>query len=40
MDMKERITALLVELKRGVYDKDTEINLGLLAAIAARACYC
>lgn len=38
--MKERIGNLLKAINRGLYEKETETALSLLAAIAARASYC
>ena len=35
--MKERITNLLTYLKAGVYEKDTEVNMAILAAIAGES---
>ena len=35
--MKERIEALLQEMNRGIYEKETEIALALLAAIAGES---
>ena len=35
--MKERIEALLQEMNRGIYEKETEIALSLLAAIAGES---
>lgn len=35
--MKQRIISLLSELKRGVYEKDTELGLSLLAALAGQS---
>lgn len=35
--MKERITNLLTYLKAGVYEKDPEINMAILAAIAGES---
>ena len=37
MDIKERITHLLKEMNQGVYEKDTEIGLALLAALAGES---
>lgn len=37
MDIKERITQLLKEMNHGVYEKDTEIGLALLAALAGES---
>lgn len=34
MEIKERIKLLLAEMNNGVYEKDTEIGLALLAALA------
>ena len=34
MDIKERIIALLNEIGKGVYEKDMELRLGMLAALA------
>lgn len=35
--MKERIKCLLQELNRGIYEKETEISLSLLAALAGES---
>ena len=35
--MKQRIISLLSELKRGVYEKDIELSLALLAALAGQS---
>ena len=35
--MKSRVVSLLSELKQGVYEKDTELNLSLLAALAGQS---
>ena len=35
--MKQRIISLLGELKKGVYEKDTELSLSLLAALAGQS---
>lgn len=35
--MKERIQALLQEMNRGIYEKETEVMLALLAAIAGES---
>ena len=37
MDIKERIIALLREIGKGVYEKDTELRLGMLAALAGES---
>ena len=37
MKMKERIQALLQEMNRGIYEKETEVMLALLAAIAGES---
>ncbi|MBR5149246.1 MAG: AAA family ATPase, partial [Bacteroidaceae bacterium] len=37
MDIKERIIALLKEIGKGVYEKDTELRLGMLAALAGES---
>ena len=37
MKMKERIQALLLEMNRGIYEKETEVMLALLAAIAGES---
>lgn len=37
MDMKERFEALLTALKQGVYEKDTELGMALLAAVAGES---
>lgn len=37
MEIKERIELLLAEMNRGVYEKDTEIKLSLLAALAGES---
>lgn len=37
MEIRERIQLLLVEMNRGVYEKETEINLSLLAALAGES---
>ena len=37
MDIKERIIALLSEIGKGVYEKDTELRLGMLAALAGES---
>ena len=34
MMMKERTKALLQEMNRGIYEKETEVALSLLAAVA------
>ena len=34
MEIKERIQLLLSEMNRGVYEKEAEIGLSLLAALA------
>ena len=36
MEIKERIQLLLSEMNRGVYEKEAEIGLSLLAALADR----
>ena len=36
-NMKERIQALLQEMNRGIYEKETEVVLALLAAIAGES---
>ncbi len=35
--MKDRIIHLIQQMQRGIYDKDTEIALSLLAAIAGES---
>ena len=35
--MKSRITSILNELKQGVYEKDAELSLSLLAALAGQS---
>lgn len=35
--MKQRIQSLLAEINRGIYEKDTEISLSLLAALAGES---
>ena len=35
--MKQRIQSLLAEMNRGIYEKETEINMSLLAAIAGES---
>ena len=37
LKMKERIQALLQEMNRGIYEKETEVMLALLAAIAGES---
>ena len=37
MDIKERIIALLKEIGKGVYEKETELRLGMLAALAGES---
>lgn len=37
MEIKERIQLLLVEMNRGVYEKEAEIGLSLLAALAGES---
>ncbi len=37
MKIKERIQALLQEMNKGIYEKDTEIALSLLAAVAGES---
>lgn len=37
MDIKERIISLLEEIGRGVYEKDSELRLGMLAALAGES---
>lgn len=37
MEIKERIQLLLAEMNRGVYEKETEIGLSLLAALAGES---
>ncbi|MEY8707709.1 AAA family ATPase [Bacteroides faecichinchillae] len=37
MEIRERIQLLLAEMNRGVYEKETEINLSLLAALAGES---
>ena len=37
MKMRERIQALLREMNRGIYEKETEVMLALLAAIAGES---
>ncbi len=37
MKMKERIQSLLQEMNRGIYEKETEIALSLLAAVAGES---
>lgn len=37
MEIRERIQLLLVEMNRGVYEKETEIGLSLLAALAGES---
>lgn len=34
MEIKERISLLLEEMNRGVYEKEVEVGLSLLAALA------
>jgi MoxR-like ATPase len=36
-DMKERIQNLLIEINKGIYDKETEIGLSLWAALAGTS---
>ena len=38
MEIKERIQLLLSEMNRGVYEKEAEIGLSLLAALAGEFC--
>lgn len=40
MEIKERIQLLLSEMNRGVYEKEAEIGLSLLAALAGEVFYC
>ena len=35
--MKERTKALLQEMNRGIYEKETEVALSLLAAVAGES---
>ena len=35
--MKQRIQSLLAEMNRGIYEKETEISLSLLAALAGES---
>lgn len=37
MKIKERIQLLLEDMNRGVYEKETEIGLSLLAALAGES---
>ncbi|MCR4852665.1 MAG: AAA family ATPase [Prevotella sp.] len=37
MKIKERIQALLLEMNKGIYEKETEIALSLLAAVAGES---
>ena len=37
MEITQRIRLLLSEMTRGVYDKETEINISLLAALAGES---
>ena len=37
MAMKERTKALLQEMNRGIYEKETEVALSLLAAVAGES---
>ena len=37
MTMKERTKALLQEMNRGIYEKETEVALSLLAAVAGES---
>ena len=37
MNIQDRITALLGEIGKGVYERDTELRLGLLAALAGES---
>ena len=37
MDIRKRIEALLCEIGQGLYEKDTELRLGLLAALAGES---
>ncbi len=37
MNIKERIVALLEEIGKGVYEKETELRLGMLAALAGES---
>ena len=37
MEIKERIQLLLSEMNRGVYEKEAEIGLSLLAALAGES---
>lgn len=37
MNIKERIMALLSEIGKGLYEKDTELRLGILAALAGES---
>ena len=37
MNIKERIVALLQEVGKGIYEKDTELRLGMLAALAGES---
>lgn len=37
MEIKERISLLLEEMNRGVYEKEVEVGLSLLAALAGES---
>ena len=37
MDIKQRIIALLSEIGKGIYEKETELRLGMLAALAGES---
>lgn len=37
MNIKDRILALLAEIGKGVYEKETELRLGMLAALAGES---
>ena len=37
MEINERINRLLIELNRGIYEKELEIGMSLLAALAGES---
>ena len=40
MEITKRIQLLLADMNRGVYEKETEISLSLLAALSGKAFCC
>lgn len=40
MDIRNRIQQLLTAINQGVYEKDTELGLSLLAALQAKVFFC